>query len=79
MISKNISKWLSNQRKKQLLTVEKIDLSKLSKWVYSKKEIYHKSKNFFKIAGLRIHSNFYNKKTGISQLLYKMKLVFWEL
>ena len=62
MISKNISKWLSNQRKKQLLTVEKIDLSKLSKWVYSKKEIYHKSKNFFKIAGLRIHSNFYNKK-----------------
>ena len=62
MISKNISKWLSNQRKKQLLTVEKIDLSKLSKWVYSKKEIYHKSKKFFKIAGVRIQSNFYNKK-----------------
>ena len=62
MISKNISKWLNNQRKKQLLTVEKIDLSKLSKWVYSKKEIYHKSKKFFKIAGVRIQSNFYNKK-----------------
>ena len=62
MISKNISKWLSNQRKKQLLTVEKIDLYKLSKWVYSKKEIYHKSKKFFKIAGVRIQSNFYNKK-----------------
>ena len=62
MISKNISKWLNNQRKKQLLIVEKIDLSKLSKWVYSKKEIYHKSKKFFKIAGVRIQSNFYNKK-----------------
>ena len=62
MISKNISKWLNNQRKKQLLTVEKIDLSKLSKWVYSKKEIYHKSNKFFKIAGVRIQSNFYNKK-----------------
>ena len=62
MISKNISKWLNNQKKKQLLTVEKIDLSKLSKWVYSKKEIYHKSKKFFKIAGVRIQSNFYNKK-----------------
>ena len=62
MISKNISKWLNNQRKKQFLIVEKIDLSKLSKWVYSKKEIYHKSKKFFKIAGVRIQSNFYNKK-----------------
>ncbi len=62
MINKNILNWLNNQRKKQLLKVEKISLSKLSKWIYSKREIYHKSKRFFKIAGLRIQSNFYNKK-----------------
>ena len=62
MINKNIIKWLSNQRRKQLLTVSKKDLSKLTKWVYGKKEIYHKSKKFFKIVGIRIHSNFYNKK-----------------
>ena len=62
MINKNIIKWLSNQRRKQLLTVSKKDLSKLNKWVYGKKEIYHKSKKFFKIVGIRIHSNFYNKK-----------------
>ena len=62
MINKNILNWLNNQKKKQLLTVKKINLSKLSKWIYGKKEIYHKSKKFFKITGIRIRSNFYNKK-----------------
>ena len=63
MINKNILNWLNNQKKKQLLTVKKINLSKLSKWIYGKKEIYHKSKKFFKITGIRIRSNFYNKKS----------------
>ena len=62
MINKNISKWLNNQRKKQFLIVKKIDLSKLTNWVYGKKEIYHKSKKFFKISGIRIESNFYDQK-----------------
>ena len=62
MINKNISKWLNNQRRKQSITVKIIDLSKLTKWVYSKKEIYHKSKKFFKISGIRIKSNFYKQK-----------------
>ena len=62
MTNKNILNWLNNQKKKQFLLVKKIDLNKLSKWIYNKKEIYHKSKKFFKIAGVRIKSNFYNKK-----------------
>ena len=62
MINKNVIKWLSNQRRKQFLSVKKKDLSKLAKWVYGKNEIYHKSKKFFKIVGLRINSNFYSKK-----------------
>jgi len=62
MINKSIFNWLNNQKKKQILTVEKINLSKLSKWIYGKREIYHISKKFFKIAGIRIQSNFYNKK-----------------
>ena len=62
MKNKNTLSWLGNQKKKQFLKVEKIDLSKLNKWIYSKREIYHKSKKFFKIAGIRIKSNFYNKK-----------------
>ena len=63
MINNKISKWLKNHKKKQLLIVKRTDLSKLSKWVYNKKEIFHKSKRFFKIAGIRIKSNFYNKKS----------------
>ncbi len=61
MINKNTLRWLNLQRKKQLLNVEKINLSKLKKWVFNSKEIYHESKKFFKITGLRIQSNFYNK------------------
>ncbi len=62
MINKSILTWLSNQRKKHLLTVKKKDLNKLDKWVLNKREIYHQSKKFFKIVGLRIQSNFYKKK-----------------
>ena len=76
MKNKNVTKWLSNQRRKQLLTVNKKDLSKLTKWIYGKKEIYHKSKKFFKIAGVRIQSNFYNKKKRVadSDTYYGLKL-----
>jgi len=62
MINKNILNWLNNQKKEQLLIVKTINLSQLSKWIYGKREIYHKSKKFFKIVGIRVQSNFYNKK-----------------
>ena len=61
MINKEISKWLNIQRKKQYLIVKKVGLSNLKNWEFNKKEIYHVSKKFFKIAGLRIKSNFYTK------------------
>ena len=57
-----ISKWLIKQRKKHSLLVKKKDLYKLNNWVFNKKEIYHNSKKFFKIVGLRIKSNFYKKR-----------------
>ena len=62
MTNKNILNWLNDQKKKQFLSVEKKDLFKLIKWVYNKREIYHESKKFFKITGIRIKTNFYNKK-----------------
>ena len=70
MINKNVTKWLSDQRRKQLLTVKRKDLSKLTKWVYGKKEIFHESKKFFKIVGIRINSNFYNKRTSLEDNLF---------
>ena len=62
MSNKAILKWLYNQRKKHFLKVKKINLLKLRKWKFNKKEIYHESKKFFKIVGVRIQSNFYKKK-----------------
>ena len=57
MINKQIFRWLQQQRKKQFLTINKINLSKLQKWVFNKKEIYHQSKRFFRIVGIKINSN----------------------
>ncbi len=62
MISKSVLKWINNQRKKHLLIIKKKDLFNLDNWIFNKKEIYHKSKKFFKIVGLKIQSNFYKKK-----------------
>ena len=62
MSNKVILKWLNKQRKKQFLNVKKIDLFKLRKWKFNKREIHHESKKFFKVVGVRIHSNFYKKK-----------------
>ena len=39
MINKNISNWISDQKKRQFLTVEKKDLFKLIKWIYNKREM----------------------------------------
>ena len=36
-----------------------IDLSKITNWKIDKDEIFHKSKKFFKIVGLKIKTNFY--------------------
>ncbi len=62
MINKTLFKWLKKEKKKSFLNVKKIDLSDLRKWVFNDKEIFHESKKFFKIVGLRIQSNFYKKK-----------------
>ena len=66
MTNKQIFTWLQKQRKEQFLKIKKIDLSKLQKWVFNKKEIYHESKKFFRIVGIKINSNFYKKKNLVS-------------
>jgi len=69
-----ISKWLINQRKKHSLIVKKKDLYKLNNWVFNKKEIYHNSKKFFKIAGLRIKSNFYKKRNWDQPIIFQNEI-----
>ena len=69
-----ISKWLINQRKKHSLIVKKKDLYKLSNWIFNKKEIFHNSKKFFKIVGLRIKSNFYIKRNWDQPIIFQNEI-----
>ena len=61
MLSQKIINWLNLVKKKHKLNVRVINLDKLKKWKISKEEIYHESKNFFKIIGIQVVSNFYKK------------------
>ena len=61
MLSQKIINWLNLVKKKHKLNVRVINLDELKKWKISKEEIYHESKNFFKIIGIQVVSNFYKK------------------
>ena len=61
MLSQKIINWLNTVKKKHELNVKVINLNELKKWKISKEEIYHESKNFFKIVGIKVESNFYKK------------------
>ena len=74
MINKKIFRWLQQQRKKQFLTINKINLSKLQKWVFNKKEMYHESKRFFRIVGIKINSNFYKKKIWYQPIIVQKEI-----
>ena len=51
----------SRPQKIQKLNVTEVKLNSLKDWKFNNKEIFHKSKRFFKIIGVRIKSNFYKK------------------
>jgi oxidase EvaA len=59
MINRKIINWLNIQKKKNKIQVKIKSLSTLKKWNYNDKEIYHDSKNFFKIVGIKIKTNFF--------------------
>ena len=74
MKKKEIFKWIKDQKKKHLLIVKKIDLFKLEKWIFNKKEIYHESKKFFKIVGIRVQSNFYKQKSWDQPIIFQNEI-----
>ena len=74
MINKEIFRWLQQQRKKQFLAIKKTDLLKLQKWVFNKKEIYHESKKFFRIVGIKINTNFYKKKIWYQPIIVQKEI-----
>ncbi len=59
MINRKIKNWLNLQKKNNKIQVKIKSLSTLKRWNYNDKEIYHNSKNFFKIVGIKIKTNFF--------------------
>ncbi len=61
MTKSSFYKWLNYQRRYQFIKVSKKSITSLKNWKLNNKEIYHVSKKFFKIIGIKIKTNFYNK------------------
>ena len=59
MISQKIKSWLNKEKKKHKLNVKITELSNLKNWNFNNKIIAHNSGKFFKIIGLKIHTNFF--------------------
>jgi len=51
---KQVNNWLAYMKKKYYIKVNIIKLSKMKNWVLSNKCIFHKSKSFFSIIGVRV-------------------------
>jgi len=61
MIKSSVNKWLNSQRKYQSIKVSRKSIASLKSWKLNNKELYHVSKKFFKIIGIKIKTNFYNR------------------
>ena len=51
---KQINNWLAYMKKRYYIKVNRIKLSNMKNWVLSNKNIFHKSKSFFSIIGVRV-------------------------
>ena len=63
--------WLKNQKKIQKIIIKEKNISDLNSWKYNSEKIYHNSKKFFSIIGLRVVSNFYKRYTWDQPIIYQ--------
>ena len=68
---KQIYVWLKEQKKRQKIIIKEKNISELHSWKYKSEEIYHISKKFFSIVGLRVISNFYKRNTWDQPIIYQ--------
>ncbi len=61
MINKKFDNWFTNQKKSNKISVRIIDVSKITNWRVDDDKIFHFSKKFFKIIGIKIKTNFFKK------------------
>jgi oxidase EvaA len=48
-----IISWVTNLKSKYELSVEKVPLKNVKKWIFSNREIYHESHKYFTVLGIR--------------------------
>ncbi len=68
---KKIYNWLNKQKIKQKIIVKEINLSNLHLWNYKPSKIFHSSKKFFSIFGIRVKSNFYKNRTWDQPIIHQ--------
>ena len=68
---KQIYTWLKNRKKRQKIIIKEKNISELISWKYNPEKIYHNSKKFFSIIGLRVISNFYKRHTWDQPIIYQ--------
>ena len=73
---KQIYTWLKNQKKRQKIIIKEKNISELISWKYNPGKIYHNSKKFFSIIGLRVFSNFYKRYTWDQPIIYQKDNIF---
>ena len=66
-----IKRWLKSQKKKQKIIVKEKDISKLESWNFNHKKVFHESKKFFSIIGVRVSSNFYRRRTWDQPIIFQ--------
>lgn len=61
MINKKFDNWFANQKKNNKISVRIVDISKITNWKVDNDQIFHFSKKFFKIIGIKINTNFFKR------------------
>ena len=56
-----LSSWFKTQRKINKINISFVDFPNVKNWTANNNEIFHNSKKFFKIIGVKVKTNFYKK------------------
>jgi len=61
LINNKFKNWFKGQKKINKINIDIIDISKINNWKADKVSIFHISKKFFKIIGIKVNTNFFKK------------------
>jgi len=70
-MDQKLYKWFGKQKKTNIIKVKTIDISKIKNWTINQDRIFHNSKRFFKIIGIKVKTNFYKKNWDQPIILQK--------